>query len=98
MVLAGIQDCGTATFSSFITGSPACNAGSSKIGQIVSNVGGDVVVECSGPIPVEFEIHPKYAVNQKLLAVCTEASKQEMQTMPAMPVVSGDVREGDWDL
>ena len=63
--LGGIQDGGTATSSSFITGSPASIAGPSKKGQIVSNMGGDVVVECTGPILVEFEIHPKYAVNQK---------------------------------
>ena len=36
--LAGIQDGGTATSSSFITGSSAINAGSSKKGQIVSNM------------------------------------------------------------
>ena len=89
--LAGIQDGGTATSSSFITVSPASNAGSSKKGQIVSNMGEDVVVECTGPIPVEFEIHPKYAVNQILPAVCTEAGSQRRnvtQTMPAMPVVT----------
>ena len=63
--LGGIQDGGTATSSSFITGSPASIAGPSKKGQIVSNMGEDVVVECTGPILVEFEIHPKYAVNQK---------------------------------
>ena len=89
--LAGIQDGGTASSSSFITVSPASNAGSSKKGQIVSNMGEDVVVECTGPIPVEFEIHPKYAVNQILPAVCTEAGSQRRnvtQTMPAMPVVT----------
>ena len=42
------------------------------------------------PIPVEFEIHPKYAVNQKLPAVCIEARSRRRnptQKMPAMPVV-----------
>ena len=90
--LAGIQDSGNAASSSFITEFPASNAGPSKKGQIVSNMGGDVqVVECTGPIPVEFEIHPKYAVNQILPAVCTEAGSQRRnvtQTMPAMPVVT----------
>ena len=89
--LGGIQDSGTAASSSFITEFPASNAGPSKKGQIVSNMGGDVqVVECTGPIPVEFEIHPKYAVNQILPAVCTEARSRRRntaQTMPAMPVV-----------
>ena len=50
--LAGIQDGGTTASPSFITGSPASNAGSSKNGQIVSKMGGDVVVECTGPILV----------------------------------------------
>ena len=45
--LAGIQDGGTTASPSFITGSPASNAGSSKNGQIVSKMGGDVVVECT---------------------------------------------------
>ena len=72
--LAGFQDGGTAASPSFITGSPASNAGSSKNGQIVSKMGGDVVVECTGPIPVECEIHPKYAGNKKFPAVCTETT------------------------
>ena len=89
--LGGIQNGGTAASPSFITGSPASNAGSSKKGQIVSNMGEDVVVECTGLIQVEFEIHPKYAVNQKLPAVCTEAGSRRRNTtqkMPAMPVVT----------
>ena len=45
--LAGIQDGGTTASPSFIAGSPASNAGSSKNGQIVSKMGGDVVVECT---------------------------------------------------
>ena len=45
--LAGIQDGGTTASPSFITGSPASNAVSSKNGQIVSKMGGDVVVECT---------------------------------------------------
>ena len=72
--LAGIQDGGTTASPSFITGSPASNAGSSKNGQIVSKMGGDVVVECTGPIPVECEIHPKYAGNKKFPAVSTETT------------------------
>ena len=72
--LAGIQDSGNAASSSFITEFPASNAGPSKKGQIVSNMGGDVVVECTGPIPVEFEIHPKYAGNKKFPAVSTETT------------------------
>ena len=87
--LAGIQDGGTAASPSFITVSPASNAGSSKNSQIVSKMGGDVVVECTGPIPVEFEIHPKYAGNKKFPAVCTETTFRGVystQTMLAMPV------------
>ena len=89
--LAGIQDGGTTASPSFITGSPASNAGSSKNGQIVSKMGGDVVVECTGPIPVEFEIHPKYAGNKKFPAVCTETTFRggnSTQTMLAMPVAT----------
>ena len=64
--LAGIQDSGNPDSSSFITEFPASNAGPSKKGQIVSNMGGDVlVVECTGPILVKFEIHPKHAINHK---------------------------------
>ena len=89
--LAGIQDGGTAASPSFITVSPASNAGSSKNSQIVSKMGGDVVVECTGPIPVEFEIHPKYAGNKKFPAVCTETTFRGVystQTMLAMPVAT----------
>ena len=89
--LAGIQDGGTTASPSFITGSPASNAGSSKNGQIVSKMGGDVVVECTGPIPVECEIHPKYAGNKKFPAVCTETTFRggnSTQTMLAMPVAT----------
>ena len=57
--LAGIQDGGTAASPSFIDGSPASNAGSSKNSQIVSKMGGDVVVECTGPIPVESKLIKK---------------------------------------
>ena len=47
--VAGIQDSGNAASSSFITEFPASNPGPSKKGQIMSNMGGDVLVTvCDG--------------------------------------------------
>ena len=55
----------TAASPSFNAGSPASRVGSSEGAQTLSKVDGNVVLECTGPVPVEFSLFPKYAGSKK---------------------------------